>query len=153
VGYLALPQAGELISHWGRGFDSYSRHPSLLAPLPRIIHRGGPASHWSGDATSTPGVSASWGVSGPRRSTKSPKRMATKAPRWWRSVDKFSLVFNNLLEPLFVERMDQNEDIFARFMNEESFRKVIGTWMASEVYRKLKDSAKSPVVDPVSQSR
>ncbi len=52
-------------------------------------------------------------------------------------IDKFSLVFNNLLETLFVERMDQNEEIFARFMNEESFRKVIAAWMASEVYRKL----------------
>ena len=52
-------------------------------------------------------------------------------------VDKFALVFNNLLETLFVERMDQNEEIFARFMNEEAFRKVVGAWMASEVYRKL----------------
>jgi type I restriction enzyme R subunit len=52
-------------------------------------------------------------------------------------VDKFSQVFNNLLETLFVERMDQNEEIFARFMNEESFRKVVRAWMASEVYRRL----------------
>ena len=56
-------------------------------------------------------------------------------------ADKFTLVFNNLLETLFVERMDQNEDIFARFMNEESFRKVIGARMASEVYQKLKSRA------------
>lgn len=58
-------------------------------------------------------------------------------------AEKFSLVFNHLLETLFVERMDQNEEIFARFMNEESFRKVVGTWMASEVYRKLKSSTGS----------
>jgi len=56
-------------------------------------------------------------------------------------ADKFSLVFNNLLETLFVERMDQNEEIFARFMNEEPFRKMVAAWMASEVYRKLEGSA------------
>ena len=58
-------------------------------------------------------------------------------------IDKFSLVFNNLLETLFVERMDQNEEIFARFMNEESFRKVIAAWMASEVYRKLESKTEN----------
>ena len=52
-------------------------------------------------------------------------------------VDKFVLVFTHLLDTLFVERMEQNEEIFARFMNEEGFRKVIGARMASEVYQKL----------------
>ena len=32
--------------------------------------------------------------------------------------DKFELVFKSLLENLFVERMDQNEEIFVRFMND-----------------------------------
>jgi len=64
-------------------------------------------------------------------------------------VDKFALVFNNLLDTLFVERMDQNEEIFARFMNEESFRKVIGVRMASEVYQKLKNRTGSLISDSV----
>jgi type I restriction enzyme R subunit len=68
-------------------------------------------------------------------------------------IDKFSLVFNNLLETLFVERMDQNEEIFARFMNEESFRKVIGAWMASEAYRRLGSGAKRPMEYPVLEGR
>jgi type I restriction enzyme R subunit len=66
-------------------------------------------------------------------------------------VDKFAPVFNNLLETLFVERMDQNEEIFARFMNEEAFRKVVAAWMASEVYRKLERGAGSFVRDPGTQ--
>ncbi len=57
-------------------------------------------------------------------------------------ADKFAIVFTHLLETLFVERIDQNEEIFARFMNEESFRKVIGAWMASKVYRKLERRGK-----------
>ena len=43
--------------------------------------------------------------------------------------DKFELVFKNLLETLFVERMDQNEEIFVRFMNDAPFQKVVtGGW-------------------------
>jgi type I restriction enzyme R subunit len=52
--------------------------------------------------------------------------------------DKFELVFKNLLEALFVERMDQNEEIFARFMNDKSFQKVVTGWLSSETYRKLR---------------
>ena len=55
--------------------------------------------------------------------------------------DKFELVFKNLLEALFVERMDQNEEIFARFMNDKSFQKVVTAWLASEAYRKLRSPA------------
>lgn len=51
--------------------------------------------------------------------------------------DKFELVFKSLLEALFVERMDQNEEIFARFMNDKSFQKVVTGWLSSEAYRKL----------------
>ena len=60
--------------------------------------------------------------------------------------DKFELVFKNLLETLFVERMDQNEEIFARFMNDKSFQKVVTGWLSSEAYRRLRllESVKSP---------
>ena len=51
---------------------------------------------------------------------------------------KFELVFTNLIERLFVERMDQNEEIFVRYMNDESFRQVVSTWMGSEAYRRLR---------------
>src|SRR3954462_9659524 len=52
--------------------------------------------------------------------------------------DKFELVFRGLLERLFVERMDQNEEIFVRYMNDVPFRDVVSTWMASEAYRRLR---------------
>jgi len=52
--------------------------------------------------------------------------------------DKFKLVFGNLLERLFADRMDQNEEIFIRFMNDPSFQSVVTDWMASEAYRKLR---------------
>ncbi len=53
-------------------------------------------------------------------------------------ADKFELVFRNLLEKLFVERMDQNEEIFVRFMNDAPFQKTVTGWMASEAYRRLR---------------
>jgi type I restriction enzyme R subunit len=53
------------------------------------------------------------------------------------SEDKFALVFNRVLESLFVERMEQNEDIFARFMGDQGFQKLVASWLVGEVYKKL----------------
>ncbi len=55
-------------------------------------------------------------------------------------VDKFELVFKNLLERLFVERMDGNEEIFVRYMNDVPFQQVVSAWMASEAYRRLRSN-------------
>ena len=52
--------------------------------------------------------------------------------------DKFEMVFKNLLEKLIVERMDQNEEIFVRFMNDAPFQKIVTEWMASEAYGRLR---------------
>ena len=60
--------------------------------------------------------------------------------------DKFELVFKNLLERLFVERMDQNEEIFVRFMNDASFREIVSSWMASEAYRRLRTTSTVPEI-------
>ena len=62
--------------------------------------------------------------------------------------DKFELVFKNLLENLFIERMDQNEEIFVRFMNDGPFQRIVTTWMASEAYRRLRDDAEAGVGVP-----
>jgi type I restriction enzyme R subunit len=63
--------------------------------------------------------------------------------------DKFELVFKNLLETLFVERMDQNEEIFARFMNDKSFQKVVTGWLSEQAYEKLRRVAGAAQVAPV----
>ncbi|OPY64693.1 MAG: Type-1 restriction enzyme R protein [Syntrophorhabdus sp. PtaU1.Bin050] len=55
--------------------------------------------------------------------------------------DKFELVFKNILETLFVERMDQNEEIFGKFMNDKAFQKIVTGWLASEVYKRLRGKA------------
>jgi type I restriction enzyme R subunit len=57
--------------------------------------------------------------------------------------EKFKLVFGNLLERLLVERMDQNEEIFVRFMNDEAFQRIVSAWMAEEAYRRLQATSRS----------
>jgi type I restriction enzyme, R subunit len=57
--------------------------------------------------------------------------------------EKFELVFKALLEKLFVERMDQNEEIFVRFMNDPSFQKVITNWMSAEAYKRLRKRSRA----------
>jgi len=59
------------------------------------------------------------------------------------SVDKFGLLFKRLLETLFVERMDQNETIFARYMNDGEFQKLVSEWLVTEVYQRLTGSEPS----------
>jgi type I restriction enzyme R subunit len=54
--------------------------------------------------------------------------------------DKFQLLFKNVLQRLFTDRMDQNEEIFIRFMNDSTFQNIVTTWMAAEAYRRLRES-------------
>ncbi|MGA9752317.1 MAG: DEAD/DEAH box helicase family protein [Acidobacteriota bacterium] len=54
--------------------------------------------------------------------------------------ERFSLVFDNLVESLMIERMDQNEDIFARYMNDSAFQRAVAEWLSREAYTKLRNS-------------
>ncbi len=65
--------------------------------------------------------------------------------------EKFALVFNRVLESLFVDRMEQNEDIFARFMNDQGFQQLVAGWLVSDVYRKLRGTGVS-YLDPASSA-
>lgn len=56
--------------------------------------------------------------------------------------DKFALIFRSIVENLFIERMDQNVDIFVRFMNDGDFQKAVSTWLSSKVYERLSGSDK-----------
>lgn len=50
------------------------------------------------------------------------------------SFKRFSLLFDSAVEKLIIERMDQNMDIFAKFMNEGDFRDIIAPHIAEKVY-------------------
>lgn len=53
------------------------------------------------------------------------------------TLDKFQLVFRQVLESLFIERMEMNEELFARFMNERDFQNVVAKWLGSQVYQRF----------------
>ena len=53
------------------------------------------------------------------------------------SFDKFTLIFLELLESIFVERMDQNVEIFARYVNDSSFQKEVSSLLSKQVYDKI----------------
>ena len=68
--------------------------------------------------------------------------------------DKFELVFRSLLDQIFVERMDQNEAIFQRYMNDESFQDIIRERMAEEAYERLRsESAVTSLTDETTTVR
>jgi type I restriction enzyme R subunit len=66
--------------------------------------------------------------------------------------DKFELVFRNLLERLFIERMDQNEEIFVRYMNDEPFREAVSGWMALQAYKRLRSAVQGSEVEDTPSS-
>ncbi|ATJ81537.1 type I restriction endonuclease subunit R [Halomonas beimenensis] len=54
------------------------------------------------------------------------------------TIDNFSYVFNRMLENLFIERMDGNEEIFGRLMNDDDFRRIAHDHLLHDVYDRLR---------------
>lgn len=54
------------------------------------------------------------------------------------TLENFEPVFNKELENLFVERMDGNEEIFVRLMNDENFRSIAANHLMKAVYKQIK---------------
>jgi len=54
------------------------------------------------------------------------------------TLDNFRLVFENMLEGLFIERMEGNETIFAKVMNDNKFRAAAAEHLGREAYQKLR---------------
>ena len=59
------------------------------------------------------------------------------------SFEKFQLVFRSALESMFIERMDLNEELFARYMNQNDFRKLVAEGLAERVYDRLSQNVAS----------
>lgn len=56
------------------------------------------------------------------------------------NIENFQPVFNKQLENLFIERMDGNEEIFVRLMNDEAFRNIAANHLMRAVYSQVKAS-------------
>jgi len=57
------------------------------------------------------------------------------------TMENFGYVFHKALEGLFIDRMEQNEEITAKFMNEDQFRDAVSQHLLKEVYEKIRKEA------------
>jgi type I restriction enzyme R subunit len=54
------------------------------------------------------------------------------------TLENFGYVFTKALEGIFIDRMEQNEDITAKFMNDGKFREVVSQQLQKEVYEQIR---------------
>lgn len=57
------------------------------------------------------------------------------------SMENFAPVFKKQLETLFIERMDGNEEIFLRVMNDSGFREAVASYLVQAVYEEIRGKA------------
>ena len=57
------------------------------------------------------------------------------------TMENFGYVFREVLEGFFIDRMDQNEEITTRFMNEDSFRNEVSGHLLKQVYEQIRSEA------------
>ncbi|SFE67352.1 type I restriction endonuclease subunit R [Nitrosomonas sp. Nm166] len=56
------------------------------------------------------------------------------------SLDKFQLVFRQILESLFIERMELNEELFSDYMSKPEMQELVSKWLGNQVYERLNGS-------------
>jgi type I restriction enzyme R subunit len=54
------------------------------------------------------------------------------------TMENFGYAFCKQLESLFINRMDQNEEITAKFMNEKEFQEAVGKYLLHQVYNQIR---------------
>lgn len=57
-------------------------------------------------------------------------------------LDKFQLVFRQVLESLFIERMDFNEELFTDYMSKPELQELVAKMLGSQVYERLSKSVR-----------
>jgi type I restriction enzyme R subunit len=60
------------------------------------------------------------------------------------SLDKFQLVFRQVLESLFIERMELNEELFADYMSKPEMQDLVARWLGGQVYERLASASRAP---------
>lgn len=51
------------------------------------------------------------------------------------SRENFALEFDDVLTEMFIDRMDQNQELFAKFMDNEEVQEAITKHLRREVYQ------------------
>ncbi len=58
------------------------------------------------------------------------------------SLDRFQLVFRQVLESLFIDRMELNEELFTDYIGKPEMQELVSKWLGSQVYERLTASIK-----------
>jgi len=58
-------------------------------------------------------------------------------------LEAFKLVFDKALEGLFIGRMEQNESLAARFLDDTDFRRAVSRCLMTQVYEQIRGEAPS----------
>ena len=59
------------------------------------------------------------------------------------TLENFEYVFSKKLDSLFIDRMEQNEDITTKFLDETAFKKAVGKYLLKQVYTKIREENKT----------
>lgn len=59
------------------------------------------------------------------------------------TMENFGYVFLKALEGLFIDHMEQNEEIAGKFMNEERFREAVSKHLLKTVYEQIRVEEKA----------
>ena len=47
-------------------------------------------------------------------------------------------LIDKALEDKFIDRMDQNQEIFTRYMNDKDFQQLVSEWLRKQVYDQVR---------------
>jgi type I restriction enzyme, R subunit len=61
------------------------------------------------------------------------------------SREKFQLVFGEVLESLFIERMELNEGLFTDYMSKPEMQELVSKWLGSQIYDRM--SSRKPQLE------
>ncbi len=59
------------------------------------------------------------------------------------TLDNFAYVFDKALEGFLIDRMEQNQDIFAKFMNDAEFKSTVAAYLRQQVYQQIRGGARA----------
>jgi len=64
------------------------------------------------------------------------------------SKENFKFVFDKALQDFFLDRMDQNSDLFGKFMDDPDFRGIVSRYLLDEVYGRIQSQSQWPSMGP-----
>lgn len=56
-------------------------------------------------------------------------------------LDTFKYAFEDVFLTKLIERMDQNQEIFEKILEDKKFGDTVKEWMMRKIYRKMNDEA------------